>query len=117
MLCDDLADQLAAADGGQLTDAVAREHVEVCLRCQAELAQYRKLLKALRTLRTEVLAPAPGLVTDILASIEEAGERTAVRSVLRGRRMAYLGGVAVAGVAGGTAALVVLSRRRLRVAS
>ena len=38
----------------------ARRHVERCLRCQAELVQYRKLLRALQRLRTEVLDPAPG---------------------------------------------------------
>src|SRR5438067_927485 len=81
---------------------------------QAELAQYRKLLKALRTLREEVLTPAPGLLTDILVSIEQAGERSAVRSALRGRRVAYVGAAAVAGVAGGAAAVVLVSRRKLR---
>lgn len=117
MRCEQLTEHLAAAEGARLTDAEAQAHVESCLRCQAELAQYRKLLKALRTLRTEVLTPAPGLVSDILVSIEAAGERSAVRSALRGRKMAYLGGVAVAGVAGGAAALVLVSRRKLRVAS
>jgi len=117
MRCEELADHLAAAEGGHLLEPTAEAHVQSCLRCQAELAQYRKLLRALRTLRTEVLKPAPGLVSDILVSIEAAGERSAVRSALKGRRMAYLGGVAVAGVAGGAAALVLVSRRRMRLAS
>ena len=34
------------------------------------------------TLRTEVLEPAPGLLAEILATLEEAGERHAVRSLL-----------------------------------
>ena len=38
-----------------------------CLRCQAELVQYRKLLRALHDLRTEVLEPAPGLLAEVLA--------------------------------------------------
>ena len=117
MRCEDLTNHLAAADGGHLDDATAQAHVETCLRCQAELAQYRKLLKALRTLREEVLTPAPGLVTDILVSIEQAGERSAVRSALRGRRVAYVGAAAVAGMAGGAAALVLVSRRKLRAVS
>ena len=54
--------------------------------------QYRKLLRALHDLRTEVLEPAPGLLTEILGHLEEAGERRAVRSLLTGRRVAYLGG-------------------------
>jgi len=98
--CEDLADALASvAEGGELRDRRARRHVEGCLRCQAELAQHRKLLKALRTLRTEILAPAPGLVAEVLASLEEAGERHAVRSLLEGRRVAYIGGIAVASAA------------------
>ena len=119
MLCDDLIEHLAAAGGTDLDDPVARRHVEGCLRCQAEVAQYRKLLRALRTLRTEVLSPAPGLVSDILLSIEQAGERSAVRSALRGRRVAYMGAIGVASVAAaGGAALVLASRsRRTRLAS
>jgi hypothetical protein len=68
-------------------------------------------------LRTEVLAPAPGLVTDVLTSLEAVGERSAMRSALRGRKLAYVGGVTLAATAGGAAALVVLSRRKLRTAS
>ena len=68
MRCDELADLLpAVADGTAVADRAARRHVERCLRCQAELVQYRKLLRALHTLRTEVLEPAPGLLPEILA--------------------------------------------------
>ena len=116
MQCEQLATHLASAEGGRLDNAVAQAHVESCLRCQAELAQYRKLLKALQTLRTEVLTPAPGFVTDILVSLEQAGERSAVRSAIKGRRMAYVGAAAMAGMAGGAAALVLVSRRKLRAA-
>jgi hypothetical protein len=112
--CDQVTDLLAATAGDTaLLDLRSREHLEGCLRCQAELAQYRKLLKALRTLRTEVLTPAPGLVSDILMSLEERGERHAMRSVIRGRKAAYVGGIAVASVAAaGGAAIVLASRSR-----
>jgi hypothetical protein len=117
--CEQLTELLAATAGDTtMLDLRSRGHLDGCLRCQAELAQYRKLLKALRTLRTEVLAPAPGLVSDILVSIEQAGERHAIRSVVRGRKAAYVGGIAVASVAAaGGAALVLASRsRRMRLA-
>jgi anti-sigma factor RsiW len=112
--CDQLSDLLAATAGDTaLLDLRSQEHLETCLRCQAELAQYRKLLKALRTLRTEVLTPAPGLVSDILVSLEERGERQAMRSAIRGRRAAYVGGIAVASfAAAGGAAIVLASRSR-----
>jgi hypothetical protein len=120
MRCDDIADFLAAAaDGTAVADLTARRHIEHCLRCQAELVQYRKLLRALSTLRSEVLEPAPGLVTDILAMISAAGERQAVRSMISGRKVAYLSGLAAATAAAsaGAALLVVRNRhRRLRPA-
>jgi hypothetical protein len=89
--------------------------VESCLRCQAELAQYRKLLRALRALRTEVLRPAPGLVSEVLASLEEAGERHAVRGLLHGRTVVYVGGLAVATAAAAGAGAVVYAARRGRL--
>lgn len=118
MRCEQLADDLAAvADGGGHLTRGERRHVERCLRCQAELVQYRKLLRALRGLRTEVLEPAPGLVADILATIEEAGERQAIRSLLSGRRLAYLSGLAAATAAGAAGAIVFATRtRRARLA-
>lgn len=116
--CDQVADQLsAAADGGEALALDARRHVETCLRCQADVVQYRKLLRTLRSLRTEVLEPAPGLLSDILANLEEAGERRAIRAAINGRRAAYIGGIAAATAAGAAGAIVLASRnRRLRLA-
>jgi hypothetical protein len=104
-----------AADGSVLLDAAARGHVEQCLRCQAELVQYRKLLRALRTMRTEVLEPAPGLLPEVLANLEEAVERRALRNMLRGRRAAYVGGLAAATAAGAAGAIVLATRARRRM--
>jgi hypothetical protein len=122
MRCEDMAAELsAAADGSTLLGGDQRRHVERCLRCQAELVQYRKLLRAMRTMRTEVLDPAPGMLADILANVSEAGERRAVRSLIAGRRGAYLGGLAAATAAGAAGAIVFASRanraRRMRAAS
>ena len=112
MQCDDLADALAGAADGTDLDRAARRHVEQCLRCQAELVQHRRILRTLHALRTEVLEPAPGLLAEILATVEEAGERHAVRSLLGGRRAAYLGGLAAATAAGAGAAIVIATRSR-----
>ena len=107
-----------AAAGRTVLPPAAAGHVDQCLRCQAEVVQYRKVLRSLHDLRTEVLEPAPGLLTDILASLEGAAERRALRDLVRGRRAAYLGGLAVATAAGAGALAVVHSRRaRLRLAS
>ena len=110
-LCDDVALELSgAADAGAALSGEARSHVESCLRCQADLVQYRRLLRTLRSLRTEVLEPAPGLLPEILAGIERAGERHAIRAVLNGRRAAYIGGIAAATAAGAAGAMVLAHR-------
>jgi hypothetical protein len=119
--CTDVAEVLPGiVDGSASADLALRRHVEGCLRCQAELVQYRRLLKTLHHLRTEVLEPAPGMFTEILANLEAAGERGAVRSLLSGRRGAYLGGLAAATAAGAAAGAIVLAnraRKRVRLAS
>ena len=121
MRCEELSDDLAAAaDGSVLLGRTERRHVERCLRCQAEMVQYRKVLRAMRAMRTEVLEPAPGLLSDILANLEAAGERRAIRSMIQGHRAAYLGGLAAATAAGAAGAVFYASRtatsRRLAAA-
>ena len=117
MQCDEIAELLPSIlDGGEVADRRVQRHVESCLRCQAELVQYRKLLKALHLLRTEVLEPAPGLLTEILAGLEAAGERRAIRNLLNGRNAAYAGGTAAA-LAAGVGVALIAHRRRLSLAS
>jgi hypothetical protein len=111
-------DQVGALLSDVAEGVVTLDHIDRCLRCQAELVQYRKLLRALRALRVQIIEPAPGLLPDIFAAIEEAGERRALRDLLDGRRVAYLGGLAAATAAGVGGAIVIASRsrRRLRLA-
>ncbi|MDQ1366940.1 MAG: hypothetical protein QOF20_2017 [Acidimicrobiaceae bacterium] len=112
LTCEEVAAALPAiADGTERADRRIQHHVTTCLRCQAELVHYRKLLRALRQLRTEYLEPAPGVLSGILANLEEAGERGAIRSLLSGKRAAYIGGVAVAATAAGAAGTLVLVSR------
>ena len=117
MQCERIAELLPQiVESGEGADVMVRAHVDSCLRCQAELVQYRRLLKALHGLRTEVLEPAPGTLTGILAHLEARGERRAVRSLLAGRRGAYVGGIAVAtAAAAGAGAIVLASRGRRKV--
>lgn len=110
--CDEVADLLpGVGDGTAKLDRAQRRHVEHCLRCQAELAQYRKLLRAMQALRSSTAPVPPGLVSDVLAHLEEAGERGAIRAALTGRRVAYLGGIAAAATAAGAGAAIVLVSR------
>jgi hypothetical protein len=116
MQCDDVAALLpAAVENGTAVEGSVQRHIESCLRCQAELARYRRMLRGLQLLRTRFLEPSPGLLAQTLAAIEEAGERQAVHSILSGRRLAYvgaIGGAAVAATAATAAMLVHRARRR-----
>lgn len=116
--CAEVAVLLPAAVDGPLDrrrlDRRVGRHVAQCLRCQAELAGYRRVLRALHGLRTEVLLPPPGAVAGCLAALAGAGERRAGAALLSGHRGAYVGGLAVAATAAGAGAALVLATRRRR---
>lgn len=114
MRCEDVARLLPATVEGTPVDLAVQTHIESCLRCQAELARYRRLLRALQQLRTRYLEPSPSLLAQTLAVLGEEGERQAVRSVLSGRRLAYAGAIGGAVAAGATAAALLLVRSRRR---
>jgi hypothetical protein len=99
-------------DGDYSADEAVISHVGSCLRCQSELARYRKLLRLLNQLRAYRVEPPVGVVADVLGVLEDAAQRRVIRSALTGRRIAYAGAFVV------PAALIVavaLSRRgRLR---
>jgi len=114
--CEDIAVLLPeAVDAAEPVALPMRRHIESCLRCQAELARYRRMLRGLQMLRTQYFEPTPGLLAQTLASITAASERRAVTSTLTKRRIAYAGAVAGAVAAAGTttaAVLVARARRR-----
>jgi hypothetical protein len=108
--CDDIAARLPAIMAGAApADDDVVSHVETCLRCHAELARYRKLLRMLGQLRSQSVDPPPGLLAEVIGALDAAARRRVVRSLLTGRRIAYASGVAAALTA---AALVVLLRDR-----
>ena len=112
MRCDTLSLELAGAVDG--SDAMAPEterHVDTCLRCQAELAQYRKLLRALTALRGQFVVPDDDLLEDLLRSLQpEASVTRLHRLNYRNRKAAYIGGIAAAATAGAAGAIVIASR-------
>jgi anti-sigma factor RsiW len=114
MRCDQVATLLPSlVDGVDEANLAVERHVQECLRCQAELARYRKLMRALELLRTRYVEPAPGLLGETLAALTDAAERSAIRTMVTARRLAYagaIGGTAVATAA--TALLIARSRRR-----
>jgi anti-sigma factor RsiW len=114
MQCEDVAAFLPGyVDGVDTPDEAVARHVETCLRCQAELARYRRLLRTLQLLRSHVVEPAPGLLGETLAALDQAAERK-VRNLLTSRRLAYAGAIGGTAVAAGATAAVLIARSRRR---
>lgn len=114
--CDDVAFDLAGAvdSPGELS-RLQRRHTDHCLRCQAELAQHRRLTRAMRGLRTELLQPSVGHVADVIALLDEEAEAGSVHGrLLSGRRIAYAGGLAAATAAAGAVSAVLITARSRR---
>ena len=101
-------------DGDADVDADAVRHIETCLRCQAELARYRRLLRTLALLRTRYAEPTPGLLGETLAALTDAAEESARRTLLSGRRLAYAGAIGGTAVAAGATAALLIARSRKR---
>ena len=119
MRCEQVTDHLSDLAGGALAlEGDAAHHVSSCLRCQAELASYRKLFRGLRRLRADIVMPSPGLLEEIFAHLDDPHARPTRRSFGRARRVAYVGGLAAATAAGAAGAIVLASlSRRGRLAS
>lgn len=109
MLCNTISLELAeVADGRSSLAAESKGHVDHCLRCQAELAQYRKLLRALTALKEDRLVPDDDLLDEIMAAVGPgASVHRLHRLTHRHKKVAYIGGLAAAGAAG---AIVLASR-------
>src|SRR5712664_255783 len=118
MLCEDVTALLPGlVDGDHDADPEAALHVETCLRCQAELARYRRLLRTLALLRTRYAEPTPGLLGETLAALTDAAEEGARRTLLSGRRLAYAGAIGGTAVAAGATAALLIARSRKRALS
>ena len=120
MRCDEVTIQMAAVvDGSAKLDRRAARHAAACLRCQAELANYRRLRRSLRQLAFEPVAVPSGLADSVISHLDHAA-RTLVTTGERAtspwtRRAAYAGAVAATAAAGAGAIVLVASRRRGRV--
>jgi hypothetical protein len=107
-----------------LGDGAGEWHLGSCLRCQADLARYRRLRRTMRSMGADGFGPAPGpdlgsdrelALAKAIESVEIAldhsiGRRDRIR--IAGRRTALLGGLAAATAAGFGGVLVLATRRR-----
>ncbi|MEM9463833.1 MAG: hypothetical protein AAGA90_00575 [Actinomycetota bacterium] len=110
-LCDRFADELAGTDDAVLS-ADASDHVRQCLRCQAEIANYRRMRRALRTLAETPGADAPELEHRILVALDELDGQSSTR--VPAVAAATIGGLAAAA---GVIAIAARRRAGLRLAS
>jgi hypothetical protein len=100
------------ADGADGGSGAAARHVERCLRCQAELAQHRRIRRSMAQLRSTFVEPDPQLLVDIFESLADAGRVRAERSSQHRQRVAYLAAAATAATAAGAAGVLLASRSR-----
>jgi len=116
MQCEQVAELLPALIDADERNLDVESHVESCLRCQAEAARYRKLLRAMSMLRTRYLEPSPLAIAQTLASLEGEFERNVVRAALSGKRLAYVGAIGGTVATAATVVAVVARNRRRAVA-
>lgn len=109
MQCEDVSLLLAeAVEPKVVLPLPATSHLEACLHCQAELVQYRKLARAMRGLRSQLVEPAPEFMVDLLELMRPPAPVHRLHP--GGRRRAYIGGIAAAATAGAAGAIVIASR-------
>lgn len=116
--CRDAVEDIARIAAGETegVSAPSAAHVAECLRCQAEVAAYRRILRHLRALRYEGIVAPPGNLAAVLAALEAAAEQHSGSSTWA-VRAAYVGGITVATAAAGAAGVLVwMNRRRVGLA-
>lgn len=108
--CRDAVDAVAMiAAGEEGVDRRAAGHVSTCLRCQAEVAAYRRVLATMRSMRLDRLAAPPDGLNGTLHAVRSDGSATGDGAAAWALRAAYVGGITAASAAG---VLVWFSRRR-----
>lgn len=120
MSCADLRPVLAVlvddVEGASSLDPSMASHFDTCLRCQAELAQYRKMRRAMLSLRLDSELADSAHLEEILELMRPPASVHKIHS--NGRRKAYIGGIAAAATAGAAGAIVIASKlSRQRIAS
>jgi anti-sigma factor RsiW len=106
--CDRVRDRLSATAAGEATlDPEELLHVQRCLRCQAELAQHRRVQTSMRSIRRSAVEPGSGMLGSVLAGLEREPSPPRGRPAIAG-----LVGLAAAAVAGALGVAVIASRAR-----
>ena len=107
--CARFADELATDDGVLSGDAAA--HVTQCLRCQAEIANYKRMRRVMRSLADHDDVEVSDLEQRILVALDATDGTSGTR--VPAVTAATIGGVAAAA---GVIALAIRHRRIVRLA-
>lgn len=107
--CARFTDELAADDG--VLSAGAASHVAQCLRCQAEIANYKRMRRVMRSLADHDDVEVSDLEHRILVALDAADGTPSAR--VPAVTAATIGGVAAAA---GVIALAIRHRRVVRLA-
>ncbi|MHB1928741.1 MAG: anti-sigma factor family protein [Acidimicrobiales bacterium] len=111
--CDAVGGLLPAWVAGEAElDRRAQDHVAQCLRCQADVARYRRLLRTLHALRPPGDQPAPEVLSDILSALDGRG-----RAHWSPAPWVAIGVAGAAGAVGAAGVLLWTVRRRPSVLS
>jgi anti-sigma factor RsiW len=121
--CDQAIEHLQAIvddDANLDPSAPASRHLGMCLRCQAEVAQFRRLRRAMLTTESRHVPAPSGFCGQVMAAIEAASDPFAVAQLAerakRTKRRAMVAVGAMTAVAAGTAGVLVAATRRRSLA-
>jgi len=96
-VCAEVVNELAlVVDKKSSPSRLLLAHLDQCLSCQAELSQYRRLLRMLSELQNESERLPEGMLANLVGGITRAAERRAIRDLLTSRRGIYLFSIAAA---------------------
>src|SRR5712691_2371206 len=108
MKCEDVRRALPElAESGARPSRRIRSHLAGCPDCAEELRRYGSILLALAAMRDEVIEPAEGFLSRILAQIPDPARQGLIRRVAADERV-YRAAFSVGGAAVGATAIAIL---------
>jgi len=115
--CEDAAVALSESIEAELPmPKTAARHVDRCLRCQAEQAQYKKVFRSLSSLRSAEIDPGQQMVTEILQYLQSRSSRNPIQAAWDRNRVAYVAAATATAAAATAAGAIALAARFRRPA-
>lgn len=121
MNCDQALEYVQDTVDGRVSSTAqtpATAHLNVCLRCQAELAQFRRVRRIMSTFPDRRVEAPSAMAAQVMAIVRSPTEQFAVAQIAeratRTKRRAMVAIGAATAVAAGTAGVVVAATRNRR---